>query len=141
MTTRKPECNRLRFTHHLYAPKRLVTSTSYVRTSAMLSSTDVAQPELCLDRSSASSPARTRFRAIGHCWMKKQHPTRTAVYSRLCLRIISNELCCGTKSVKVVKVDLVQISFSAVMADFDLCSDRQKIVVMVDRDIVVVHAD
>jgi hypothetical protein len=61
--------------------------------------------------------------------------------SRLGLLIVREDSGCGTETVEVSKLDPIQIGFSAVMANFDLRGHWQQIVVIVDRDIVVVHTD
>jgi hypothetical protein len=64
-----------------------------------------------------------------------------AAYSRLRLLIIIEDSRCGTETVKVTELDTVQVGFCAVMADFDLRGHRQEVIVIVDGDVVVVHAE
>jgi hypothetical protein len=90
----------------------------------------------------AHRPPETRFRAFS-CRSRKKHATQKekVASSRPGLWIVREDSGCGTETVEVSELDPIQIGFSAVMANFDLRGHRQQVVVIVNRDVVVVHTD
>lgn len=46
----------------------------------------------------------------------------------------------GAEAAEVAKLNLIEINLPAAPSECDLCADRQHVVVVVDRNIIVVHA-